>query len=296
VNPNPNNRPFDRLLAVFAHPDDEAFSSGGVLAAAHDRGVEITLVCATRGEAGEILVPELATPENLGEVREGELRRAMDAVGIADVRFLDYRDSGMIGTSENEDPRALMQAPTAEVVDRVARVIRELHPAVVLTFGPDGFYGHPDHLAVSRATTDAVLAVGEEADGRRVRALYYTTMPRERFREIAERPNSRWSDITPEQLATMGTPLAEITTIVDVGPFVERKRAAMAAHRTQFGDSGPLHELPRDEVDLWLGREHFVRAALPWDDPAAPFDPFPLLSSVPETFRPAELVEESLSD
>jgi N-acetyl-1-D-myo-inositol-2-amino-2-deoxy-alpha-D-glucopyranoside deacetylase len=295
VNAIPNNRPFDRLLAVFAHPDDEAFSSGGILSAAHDRGIEITLVCATRGEAGEILVPELATPENLGEVREGELRRAMEAVGIADVRFLDYRDSGMIGTPENEDPRALMQAPEIDVVDRITGVIGELRPDVVLTFGPDGFYGHPDHLAVYRATTAAVLAEGEARVGWSARALYYSTMPRERFQEIAEQPNSRFSDITPEQLARMGTPLAEITTIVDVGPYVERKRAAMAAHRTQFGDGGPLRELPRDEADLWLSREHFVRVELPWDDPVAPFDPFPLLSATPLTHRPSERAEESLS-
>jgi N-acetyl-1-D-myo-inositol-2-amino-2-deoxy-alpha-D-glucopyranoside deacetylase len=174
-----------------------------------------------------------------------------------------------------------MQAPATEVVERVEGMIRELQPAVVLTFGPDGFYGHPDHLAVYRATTAAVLAEGEAADGWRARSLYYATMPRERFQEIAERPNSRFSDVTPEQLATMGTPLAEITTIVEVAPYVERKQAAMAAHRTQFGDGGALRELPRDEADLWLGREHFVRVRLPWDDPVSPFDPFPLLSSAP---------------
>jgi N-acetyl-1-D-myo-inositol-2-amino-2-deoxy-alpha-D-glucopyranoside deacetylase len=205
----------------------------------------------------------------------------MAAIGVTDVRFLDYRDSGMIGTPENEDLRALMQAPEREVVARLAGVIREVRPDVVLTFGPDGFYGHPDHLAVYRATTAAVLAVGEEEDGWRARALYQSTMPRERFKEIAERPDSRFSDITPEQLAQMGTPLAEITTIVEIGPYVERKREVMAAHRTQFGDDGPLRDLPRDEANLWLSREHFVRVALPWDDPLAPFDPFPLLSRTP---------------
>jgi N-acetyl-1-D-myo-inositol-2-amino-2-deoxy-alpha-D-glucopyranoside deacetylase len=281
VNAISNNRPFDRLLAVFAHPDDEAFSSGGVLSAVRDRGVEVTLVCATRGEAGEILVPGLATPENLGAVREGELRTAMAAVGVTDVRFLDYRDSGMIGTPENEDPRALMQAPDAEVAKRVASVIREVRPEVVLTFGPDGYYGHPDHLAVYRATTAAVFAMGEETGGWRVGALYYATAPREWFREMAERSDGRFRDVPPDLLERMGTPAAQITTILDVGPYVERKLAVMAAHRTQFGDSGPFREFPRDEVERILSREHSVRVALPWDDPVAPFDPFPLLSAAP---------------
>jgi N-acetyl-1-D-myo-inositol-2-amino-2-deoxy-alpha-D-glucopyranoside deacetylase len=281
VNATTNDRPFDRLLAVFAHPDDEAFSSGGVLAALRERGVEVTLVCATRGEAGEILVPDLATPENLGDVREGELRRAMAAVGVTDVRLLDYRDSGMAGTPENEHPRALMRASERAVAGQIAEVIREMRPEMVLTFGPDGYYGHPDHLVVHRATTAAVLAVGEETSGWRVGALYYATAPREWFKEMAERPDGRFRDVPPEQVERMGTPRVEITTVLDVGPYVERKRAAMAAHRTQFGDDGPFRELSPDEVARILSREHFVRAALPWDDSAAPFDPLPRVSAAP---------------
>ncbi len=261
-----NQPSFDRLLAVFAHPDDEAFTSGGIFAALRERGVKVTLVCATRGEEGEIRVPELATRENLGEVREVELRRAMEAVGVEDVRLLDYRDSGMIGTPENENPTALMRAPEEDVMARIAGVIREVRPAVTVTFGPDGFYGHPDHLVMFRATTAAVLAEGE--NGWRTGALYYATMPRERFFEMAERPNSPFRDFSAEQMAMMGTPLAEITTIVDVGPFVERKRAAMEAHQTQFGDGSLLRDLGPEEFERLLSREHFVRASLPWDDSA----------------------------
>lgn len=271
---------FERLLAVFAHPDDEAFTSGGIFAALRERGIEITLLCATRGEEGEIRVPGLATRENLGEVREGELRRAMAAVGVEDVQLLDYRDSGMIGTPQNDDPRALMRAPEAEVTARLAEVIRELRPGVVVTFGPDGFYGHPDHLVMFRATTAAVLGEGE-GGGWRTGALYYATMPRERFFELAERPNSPFRDFSAEQLASMGTPLAEITTVVDVGPVVQRKRAAMEAHRTQFGDGSLLRDLGPEEFERLLSREHFVRVALPWDDAAAPFDPLPLASGAP---------------
>jgi N-acetyl-1-D-myo-inositol-2-amino-2-deoxy-alpha-D-glucopyranoside deacetylase len=152
---------------------------------------------------------------------------------------------------------------------------------VVVTFGPDGFYGHPDHLAVFRAATAAVLAEGEAKEEWRTGALYYATMPRERFVELAARPDSPLKDYNAEDLARMGTPLAEITTIVDVGPHVARKRAAFEAHQTQFGDGGPLRVLGPEEFDRWLSREHFVRVALPWDDPVAPFDPFPMLSAAP---------------
>jgi N-acetyl-1-D-myo-inositol-2-amino-2-deoxy-alpha-D-glucopyranoside deacetylase len=279
VNLVENRVPFDRMLAVFAHPDDEAFTSGGIFATLRDRGVEVTLVCATRGEEGEIRVPELATRENLGEVREGELRRAMEAVGVTDVRLLDYRDSGMIGTPENDNPIALIQASESEVAERIAAIIREVRPAVVETFGPDGFYGHPDHLMMYRATTAAVLAEGEAPGGWRVGALYYATMPRERFLEMAERPNGPFRDFSAEQLAQLGTPLAEITTIVEVVPVVQRKRTAMEAHRTQFGDGSLVRDLGPDEFERLLSREHFVRVALPWDDAAAPFDPLPVVSS-----------------
>jgi N-acetyl-1-D-myo-inositol-2-amino-2-deoxy-alpha-D-glucopyranoside deacetylase len=272
-------KPFDRLLAVFAHPDDEAFTSGGSFAALRERGGDVTLICATRGEVGEIRVPELATQETLGQVREGELRRAMAIVGVEDVQILGYRDSGMIGTPENDDPRALVQAPAQEVVDRIAAVIRELHPDVVITFGPDGFYGHPDHLMMYRTTTAAVLETGAASNHWRVGALYYATMPREWFVEVAQRPDNPFTEMTPDQIARLGTPLAEITTFVEVGPYVEVKRAVMEAHQTQFGDGGPLRHLSAEEYVRLLSREHFVRADLPWSDRTAPDDPLALLSA-----------------
>ena len=105
-----------RLLAIFAHPDDEAFGTGGTLACYAATGAEVTLVCATRGEVGEIADPSYATRETLGQVREGELRCAAETVGVREVIFLGYRDSGMAGTAENRDPRAFVNAPAEEVV------------------------------------------------------------------------------------------------------------------------------------------------------------------------------------
>ena len=114
------------LLAVFAHPDDEAFGTGGTLARYAGEGVRVALVCATRGEVGGIADPSLATRETLGQVRETELRCAAQALGISDVIFLGYRDSGMAGTPENEDPRAFVNIAAEEVVAQLMGIIRRL--------------------------------------------------------------------------------------------------------------------------------------------------------------------------
>lgn len=243
------------------------------MAALTDQGVAVTLVCATRGEAGEILVPDLATRETIGEVREGELRRAMVEVGVSDVRFLDYVDSGMIGTKENEAENAFILVPEAEVVAKLVAIIDEVTPDVVITFGPDGMYGHPDHLAIHRATTAAVLASGTPG------ALYYASVPRERFVEMGSRSDTPFSRYSLDELNRMGTPRAEITDLVNVRAWTARKRAAMLAHRTQFGDDGPFQQMPPELADQMLNTEHFVRVPLPWDG-TTPYDPLLTFSPV----------------
>lgn len=257
------------VLAVFAHPDDETFSAGGVFAALSEAGHRVTLVCATRGEAGEISDPALATRDTLPEVREGELRTAMEIVGVSDVRLLDYRDSGMAGTPENDDPRAFIKADEAAVVLRLQEILRELQPAAVITFGADGIYGHPDHLLVYRVTTEAVRQ--EYAGAETGPALYYHAISRERVMARAKRGNNVFSRMSAEELAKFGVPEAEITTAVDVSPFVERKRAAMAAHRTQFPPDGPFSDEPVEDIRRFLSTERFIRVPLPWD--TAPNDP-----------------------
>src|SRR5207237_8223829 len=117
----------------FAHPDDEGIVSGALLQYSTS-GVETGLVCATRGEVGEIADPALATPENLGQVREGEMRSAADVLGVRNLWFLDYRDSGMAGTPENANPSSLAQASPAEAVGKIVAIIRQFRPQVVLTF------------------------------------------------------------------------------------------------------------------------------------------------------------------
>src|SRR5689334_10369020 len=148
-----------RVLAVYGHPDDEGQVTG-TLARFIRGGDDVTLVCATRGEVGEISDPALAAPDNLWYVRELELRAAMSQIGLSDVRFLGHRDSGMAGTPENEDPRSLHQQTPETVVPALTAIIRETRPHYVFTWDPTGGYGHPDHIAVHRHTVAAFDAAG----------------------------------------------------------------------------------------------------------------------------------------
>lgn len=254
----------ESVLAIFAHPDDETFLCAGIFAALRAQGTPVTLVSATRGEAGEINDPDAATRDNLGEVRESELRKAMASVGVTDVRFLDYRDSGMAGTPENDDPRSFMQAPADQVTRRILSLFDELRPATVITFDPVGIYGHPDHLRVHQVVTDAVFAETGAPGQWRPNALYYATNPREFFIEMGNREGSPFEDLPLEELQKMGTPLAEITTRIDISPFLDKKKEAFQAHRTQFGDEGPLAAFDQDEIEASLSVEYFVEVPLPW--------------------------------
>jgi LmbE family N-acetylglucosaminyl deacetylase len=153
--------PAARLLVVTAHPDDEVLHFGGLTYLTARAGGQVTLVCATRGEVGEIADTALATTATLGAVRETELRAAAALLGVQDVRLLDYRDSGMAGTPENEHPRAFVRAAEIDVVPLLVRIIREQRPTVVATWAPDGGYGHPDHVAASRHATAAFDLAGQ---------------------------------------------------------------------------------------------------------------------------------------
>ena len=150
------------LLAVVAHPDDESFGMGGTLALYADEGVEVHLICATKGEAGEVPPQMLEGYSSIGALREHELSCAADALGLTKVHFLDYRDSGMAGSPDNDHPKALFQAPVDEVALKIAHLIRILKPQVVVTFDPIGGYMHPDHIAVHNACVKAFGMAGDK--------------------------------------------------------------------------------------------------------------------------------------
>lgn len=262
-----SNHAARRLLAIYAHPDDESFLSGGTLAKAASEGTEVTLVCATRGEVGEIADPTLATPETLPQVRGNELRQAAKALGIGRLDFLDYRDSGMAGTPENEHPDALANASADEVVPRLVSIIREIRPQVVMTFDPGGGYGHPDHMAMSRHTLAACKSSGdaqiylELGEAWNPDRLFYTVFPRGRLKEISDILGSLGEDNSRyESRMANAWPDADIHAEIDVSATVDAKWDAVKAHRTQQGTFTMMSRIPEDRAKAFMGRELFALA------------------------------------
>lgn len=254
------------ILATFAHPDDETFGSGGTFARYAAAGSRVVLVCTTRGEVGEISDPALATPETLGEVREGELRCAAAALGISEVIFLGYRDSGMIGTAENDDERAYIKAPADEVVRRLAGIIRTERPAVIVTFDPTGGYGHPDHIAIHHQTTAALQAAADAAcapelgPAWQAARLCYVAIPRSGFRQMRDALAAHGEDVSlfdRFEESGAGTADEDIHIRIDVTEHVPAKEAAFACHRTQFGGDGPFQRVPREVMQRIMSTEHF---------------------------------------
>jgi LmbE family N-acetylglucosaminyl deacetylase len=260
------------LLAIFAHPDDEAFGTGGSLSRYAASGMQVALICATRGEVGEISDPSFATPETLGEVRESELRCAAETMGVAQLIFLDYRDSGMVGTPENKDPRAFINAPAAEVVRSLVSAIRRIRPFVVVTFEPNGGYGHPDHIAIHQHSVSAFhlaadpgYSTGDAGEQPwQASRLFYTAIPRSFFQEMRDELQAAGEDV--EQFASFeerGWPDDQVTVTLDVSATVDDKWQALNCHRTQFGPKNLFRRLPEPIVKQMMSREFF---ALAWPD------------------------------
>jgi N-acetyl-1-D-myo-inositol-2-amino-2-deoxy-alpha-D-glucopyranoside deacetylase len=255
------------ILACFAHPDDESFSIGGTLAHYASQGDDITLVCTTRGEAGEISDPALASPENLGEVRERELRCAAAALGIGRVEILGYRDSGMEGTEDNNDPRAYVMADRDEVIARLVGFIRSLKPDVVITFDPDGAYGHPDHIAIHHHTVAAVAAARDETRFPEAgpvwtpRRLFFTAISKKRFGEMRTRLAEMGVDTSAfdrPDMPIVGQEEDEIDVTMDVRAWVGAKRKALECHATQFGPDNFMTQLAGDVADDLMSLESFT--------------------------------------
>ena len=208
------------------------------------------IVYATRGEHGEVPEGLLRPGETLVERRMDEVRRSTEAIGVHRVEFLGYRDSGMMGTPENDEPGSFWRADVDEAVERLAAILRDERPDVLLVYDVNGNYGHPDHLQVHRVGVRAGELVG-------VPHVLEATMNRDVIRAfmatLVEMGAANWDDIPdlddPEVLFAM--PDAVITTRVDVRPWAERKRASMAAHETQVGDLAPFLAM---SLDVFRGR------------------------------------------
>ena len=264
------------LLAVLAHPDDETFGCGGLLAKYAAEGAQVSLICATLGEAGEITDPSLATRETLARVREEELRVACDFLGIREIFILGYRDSGMAGTQDNQHPQAFCQVNQHEVVERIAGIIRRLRPQVIVTFDPNGGYGHPDHIAIHQATKEAFTAAGDPLrfgeqlinglDAYRPSKLYYFGFPRSMTRAfqaamVEAGIGSDFAEMDPE---TMGVPDEQITTVLNVREYVGQKEQAALCHRTQIQGREVFSWMPEALRERLLSIEHLIRAEPPY--------------------------------
>ena len=246
-------------MAVFAHPDDEAFGVGGTLARYAAEGCDVHLVTATRGEAGGIVEPGAATPANLPFVREQELRCACQMYGIHPPRFLDYVDGQLTIVHQGQ------------AVGKLVRIIREIRPQVLVTFGPDGIYGHYDHIAVHRWATIAADLAADPAcfpdqlagacQPHRASKVYFVALPEEQVAVMSEgdRPAALIMDGVP--FPFIGRRRDEITTAIDVSDYAGIKLRGIRCHATQVDPHSPFAETP-DEVmhQPWFQREHFVLA------------------------------------
>ena len=239
------------LLACFAHPDDETFGVGGTLARYAREGVAVHLACATRGEVGMVKPEHLQGFATIGELRWAELACAAQALGLASITYLGYRDSGMEGSPDNHHPEALAAAPVEAVAGKIVRLIRELKPQVVMTFDPVGVYGHPDHIAIHKATVLAFEAAGDpqqwpEAGPTFAPArLYFYTIPWNALRWMLRLMPLLGQDPTKVgtnrdiDLMRMAENRFRVTTVIGTGRYREIQRQAMACHRSQLtGEEG----------------------------------------------------------
>ena len=269
-----------RLLLVHAHPDDETIGNGVTMAKYATAGAQVTLVTCTRGEEGEVLVSELANlasdkDDKLGEQRIIELTNAMNELGIKDFRFLGapdkkWRDSGMMGTPQNERGDVFWQADLDEASLELVKIILEIKPQVLITYDEFGGYGHPDHIKAHRVAMRATELAAEQ--GWQVSKIYWNTMPRSVIQMGIEKMKEVGSDFFGAESADdlpFAKPDELVTTVVNAPEFVEQKLAAMKAHATQISVDGPFFALSNNlGLSVW-GDEYYT---LVKGEKAAPFD------------------------
>jgi N-acetyl-1-D-myo-inositol-2-amino-2-deoxy-alpha-D-glucopyranoside deacetylase len=270
-----------RLLLVHAHPDDETIGTGATMAHYAADNTLVTLVTCTAGELGEVVVPELAhlaaeADDQLGEHRADELAAACEALGVRDHRFLGgagrWRDSGMMGTPANDDPRCLWQADLDEATTELVRVVRDVRPQVIVTYDENGGYGHPDHIRANQLTTRAFDAASDPGYAReggepwRAQKLYHMALPKSALQAVIDHFRDKgaageaFGGATSADDVPMGVPDHTITTVIDASDQVSAKVAALRAHRSQVSVNGMFFELAEGLGNRSWGVEHYVLA------------------------------------
>jgi N-acetyl-1-D-myo-inositol-2-amino-2-deoxy-alpha-D-glucopyranoside deacetylase len=278
-----------RLLLVHAHPDDETIGNGVTMAKYATAGAQVTLVTCTRGEEGEVLVPDLANlasdkDDKLGEQRIIELTNAMNELGIKDFRFLGapdkkWRDSGMMGTPQNDRSDVFWQTDLDEASLELVKIILEIKPQVLITYDEFGGYGHPDHIKAHRVAMRAAELAADQ--GWQISKIYWNTMPRSVIQMGIEKMKEVGSDFFGAE-SVDDLPFAKpdelVTTVVNAPEFVPQKLAAMKAHATQISVDGPFFALSNNlGLSVW-GDEYYTLAkgvaAAPFDEKGRELDIF----------------------
>lgn len=269
-----------RLLLVHAHPDDESINNGATMAAYVARGAQVTLVTCTRGEEGEILVPELShlasdKEDGLGAHREIELAAAMSELGVSDFRFLGapvkkWRDSGMIGTPQNERPDVFWNSDLDEAARHLEKIILEIKPHVLITYDENGGYGHPDHIKAHQVAMRAAELA--RTSGWEIKKIYWNTIPISVIEEGIAAMKGTGVDFFGVEKAEdfpFAAPDHLVTTVFNGDEFVAKKMAAMKAHPTQIAVDGPFFALS-DNLGFRVWGREFYR--LVHGEKAGPFD------------------------
>jgi N-acetyl-1-D-myo-inositol-2-amino-2-deoxy-alpha-D-glucopyranoside deacetylase len=232
--------PTDRratVLAVYAHPDDEVFHGGGMLAHVSDGGARVVLACATKGEAGKAH-PSVQPVSDIGALRAEELGQSCRHLGLEPPVFLGFHDSARKERLRRDDPRALANVDMLEVEAAIRQVIADVKPHVVVTFDPHGGYYHPDHIAVHRAATAAFFSSGELGAAAPER-LFYSSFSTTMYREHADRSKG-WGVTDGLDPNVFGVAPEMIAVSFDARPYMDRKIAAFNAHRSAFGGDGKI--------------------------------------------------------
>ncbi|MEU3569649.1 N-acetyl-1-D-myo-inositol-2-amino-2-deoxy-alpha-D-glucopyranoside deacetylase [Kitasatospora sp. NPDC036755] len=263
-----------RLLLVHAHPDDESIGNGATMARYAAEGARVTLVTCTLGEGGEVIPPELAhltadREDALGAYRIGELTGAMGALGVTDFRFLGgpgrYRDSGMMGVPENDAPGCFWRADVDEAAGHLVAVIRETRPQVLVTYDPDGGYGHPDHIQAHRVAMRAYELAADPAHrpelgpAWRIAKVYWNRMPRPVIEAGLAEAAVKASFPGVARPADVPGVVDEgvVTTVLDGAAHAGRKAAAMAAHATQITVDGDFFALSNGLAQPLFATEYY---------------------------------------
>ncbi len=236
------------ILSVLAHPDDETFGMGGTLAFYAQNGANVHLVCATRGEVGEMPPEMMLGHSTIAEIRESELCCAAGMLKLKGVHFLDYRDSGMTGSIENQHPNALVSQPVEEVAAKVVSFIRSLRPQVVLTFDPIGGYRHPDHIAIHNATVLAFKLAGDadyidpdKLPPFQPERLFFHTISREFIKiailmiRIAGKDPSKFGKNKDIDLLSLATDSYPVHARINYTSVAKLRDQASACHASQGG-------------------------------------------------------------